>query len=278
LAIGGAVFLVAMVAAFAWVVLLRDPRSQAARIDPTNTTASTAAAATPDVWARYSSPGCGFSVLLPTAPEVTARKETIEGTSLPWYAYAAIGTDVLADASCWDMSHFDFAPTAKLSILADEPERIRKAFDGKYVWQGDATVDGNAAMGMTISWGGQDHDLCNDVRVLFVGKRCYHFLATYPCDARGAGVDQFLSSIRFTAATPLAAATAVPTTTLGLPTAGGSPKTIAPSLVPEWCAENGSCYGDISTATGQPKTVAVQSYYRHDGTYVRGHFRGAPRR
>jgi hypothetical protein len=44
------------------------------------------------------------------------------------------------------------------------------------------------------------------------------------------------------------------------------------------CAENGSCYGDISQATGRPKTVNVRGYYRKDGTYVRGHYRSRPRR
>lgn len=44
------------------------------------------------------------------------------------------------------------------------------------------------------------------------------------------------------------------------------------------CAENGSCYGDISVATGRPKTVHVGGYYRKDGTYVRGHYRSRPRR
>ena len=39
------------------------------------------------------------------------------------------------------------------------------------------------------------------------------------------------------------------------------------------CAENGSCYGDISRRTGRPKTVRVKGYYRRDGTYVRGHYR-----
>jgi len=39
------------------------------------------------------------------------------------------------------------------------------------------------------------------------------------------------------------------------------------------CAENGTCYGDISALTGRPKTVSVQGYYRNDGTYVRGHYR-----
>jgi hypothetical protein len=39
------------------------------------------------------------------------------------------------------------------------------------------------------------------------------------------------------------------------------------------CAENGSCYGDISELTGQPKTTRVNGYYRRDGTYVRGHYR-----
>lgn len=40
------------------------------------------------------------------------------------------------------------------------------------------------------------------------------------------------------------------------------------------CAENGSCYGDISTSTGNQKTIHVEGYSRDDGTYVRGYFRG----
>jgi hypothetical protein len=43
------------------------------------------------------------------------------------------------------------------------------------------------------------------------------------------------------------------------------------------CAENGSCYGDVSENTGRPKTIYVDGYYRRDGTYVRGHYRSAPR-
>jgi hypothetical protein len=39
------------------------------------------------------------------------------------------------------------------------------------------------------------------------------------------------------------------------------------------CAENGSCYGDISNITGLPKTVPVNGYFRSDGTYVRGYYR-----
>lgn len=39
------------------------------------------------------------------------------------------------------------------------------------------------------------------------------------------------------------------------------------------CAENGSCFGDLSDSTGRPKTVRVREYYRADGTYVRGHYR-----
>ncbi len=56
------------------------------------------------------------------------------------------------------------------------------------------------------------------------------------------------------------------------------PPTIAPSPGYYPCAENGSCYGDISTLTGRPKTVSVRGYYRSDGTYVRGHYRSSPRR
>lgn len=54
--------------------------------------------------------------------------------------------------------------------------------------------------------------------------------------------------------------------------------TPAPSVVVAACAENESCYGDISADTGWPKTAPVSGYYRKDGTYVRGYFRNTPRR
>lgn len=43
------------------------------------------------------------------------------------------------------------------------------------------------------------------------------------------------------------------------------------------CAENGSCYGDISKINGMSKTIRVEGYYRSDGTYVRGHYRSKGR-
>ena len=43
------------------------------------------------------------------------------------------------------------------------------------------------------------------------------------------------------------------------------------------CGENGSCYGDISTLTGRPKTSYVRGYTRRDGTYVRSHYRSRRR-
>jgi hypothetical protein len=44
------------------------------------------------------------------------------------------------------------------------------------------------------------------------------------------------------------------------------------------CAENGSCYGDISSINGMPKTTHVNGYFRSDGTYVQGHYRSSGRR
>jgi hypothetical protein len=44
------------------------------------------------------------------------------------------------------------------------------------------------------------------------------------------------------------------------------------------CAENGSCYGDLSNINGLPKTTHVNGYFRKDGTYVRGHYRSSGRR
>jgi hypothetical protein len=40
-----------------------------------------------------------------------------------------------------------------------------------------------------------------------------------------------------------------------------------------FCAENGSCLGDISMITGNPKTIFITGYVRKDGTYVRSHYR-----
>ena len=56
--------------------------------------------------------------------------------------------------------------------------------------------------------------------------------------------------------------------TTATPPTPTNPKPAAPL-----CAENGSCYGDVSPLTGNPKTVSVQGYFRKDGTYVRGHYR-----
>ena len=39
------------------------------------------------------------------------------------------------------------------------------------------------------------------------------------------------------------------------------------------CAENGSCYGDISSSTFRSKTTHVGGYTRSNGTYVRGYYR-----
>jgi hypothetical protein len=73
------------------------------------------------------------------------------------------------------------------------------------------------------------------------------------------------------------ASTILPSAVQPLPP--NSPTAAAPSTPPaSGCAENGSCYGDISPATGRPKTVFVDGYIRKDGTYVRGHVRSAPRR
>jgi hypothetical protein len=55
-----------------------------------------------------------------------------------------------------------------------------------------------------------------------------------------------------------------------------TPTYSAPSYAPPprvGCAENGTCYGDVSSTTGLPKTTYVHGYTRRDGTYVRSHYR-----
>jgi hypothetical protein len=56
--------------------------------------------------------------------------------------------------------------------------------------------------------------------------------------------------------------------------------TIGNSLTPSgkpFVGENGSYYGEPN-ASGVPKTVYVNGYFRKDGTYVRSHYRSSPRR
>jgi len=51
------------------------------------------------------------------------------------------------------------------------------------------------------------------------------------------------------------------------------PPAYSPTYPAPACAENGSCYGDISAITGLPKTISVPGYFRANGTYVRGYYR-----
>lgn len=53
----------------------------------------------------------------------------------------------------------------------------------------------------------------------------------------------------------------------------GSPSYNSPVVYKPICAENGTCYGDISDKTGRSKTTYVKGYTKKDGTYVRGHYR-----
>lgn len=80
--------------------------------------------------------------------------------------------------------------------------------------------------------------------------------------------------IVITPSTPGASYRAVPSDGASTNIASTTPATPTSAPISGYsCAENGSCYGDVSAATGRAKTVPVQGYYRRDGTYVRGHYR-----
>lgn len=51
------------------------------------------------------------------------------------------------------------------------------------------------------------------------------------------------------------------------------PIPVPPIIGTPACSESGSCYGDISSITGLPKTTYVSGYYRKNGTYVRSYYR-----
>lgn len=79
-------------------------------------------------------------------------------------------------------------------------------------------------------------------------------------------------------AASVAAPQSSPSNQASAPKSGPGTQATASTQYTPSCAENGSCYGDISTINGMPKTTHVQGYYRKDGTYVRGHYRSSGRR
>lgn len=52
----------------------------------------------------------------------------------------------------------------------------------------------------------------------------------------------------------------------------GAPQPVVPQVYHPYCLPT-SCYGDISTVTGLPRTHYVRGYYRKNGTYVRPYYR-----
>lgn len=104
-----------------------------------------------------------------------------------------------------------------------------------------------------------------------------------PADYAASGGDEEADSAPLSSA-----ATIPPGAGTSSPAAGSAYRYTPPASVPSYaadtasprtgCAENGTCYGDISAATGRPRTVHVRGYTRRDGTYVRSHYRSRPRR
>jgi hypothetical protein len=91
---------------------------------------------------------------------------------------------------------------------------------------------------------------------------------TTPTVSRSSTTNITISTTATLASTSPTTPTASTTTT-----ASTTAKTTPPA-----CAENKSCNGDISKATGRPKTVYVRGYCRKDGVCVKGHYRSAPSR
>lgn len=90
-----------------------------------------------------------------------------------------------------------------------------------------------------------------------------------------AAVESMASANPTTASTASAAAPryAAPAPRAYSPPAYLSPPP-APAAQPRYgCSESGSCYGDISPATGRSKTVYVPGYFKSNGKYVRGYYR-----
>jgi hypothetical protein len=98
------------------------------------------------------------------------------------------------------------------------------------------------------------------------------------CKPTPAEVTQSEQAAPYATPTPVTRSrTAAPEPFVVPPTSTSNSNTTTPAYAPP-VAENGSYYGEVSPETGRPKTVHVEGYYRSDGTYVRGHYRSAPRK
>lgn len=154
---------------------------------------------------------------------------------------------------------------------AEHSANLRTCVDGRYT-----ALCRHATLSESEAKVVKDAERRENLKVCLDGR--YPALCNRSLLDESQNTQELTESVRSPQATPISAS-AVPTaversTTSQVQVTSGAPQ-IAPSV---GCAENGSCYGDLSPLTGRPKTVEVHGYYRKDGTYVRGYYRSRPRR
>ncbi|MBI4704478.1 MAG: hypothetical protein HY744_25530 [Deltaproteobacteria bacterium] len=194
------------------------------------------------------------------------------GQTVSGHSYLFAAPSAIFDATCFDLSGARNV-LGRAAAFLNRRKDIVNAVGGRMLRERDVFVGRRPAKEIHVGW--RDHDLPLYTRWLVflndASDHLYQFGVTVlESDREASAVETFLGSVQLAEAMAnpsLLSAQAnrqqAPASPLGAPWA--------------WCAENGSCYGDISAATGRPKTVDVGGYYRRDGTYVRGHFRSRPR-
>jgi len=244
--------------------------------------APTPSTAAPPKAYRLSSQVCALDGYAPAEFEHTKKAGELEGLHVTVHTYTARGWWGAITASCFLFKPAP-KPNQKLNLLAGQRWKIVNLDEKSTVLQ-EREYRSGRARGIEIdsAWG-VDGDLVTRMRLFFVGDRFYS-TSTITGKQLADEASFFVWLDTFHPYDPASNAAVANPKGASKPLRTAPRKPVAPnrpSLVyPRGyrCAENGSCYGDISTLTGRPKTIHIRGYYRKDGTYVRGHYRGPPRR
>jgi hypothetical protein len=186
-----------------------------------------------------------------------------------------------------------------MTVVKGPPERVRRQMVDELRSQ-NLSTDGYERFTKTLDYlsfdcrnksyrrlAGTDYD--DDGNQLYSNREEYSYTYVTPdtvgaklfeiaCKPVSTEVTHSEPAVPYTTPTPITRSrTAAPAPFVVPPTSTSNSNVSTPAYTPP-VAENGSYYGEVSPETGRPKTVHVEGYYRKDGTYVRGHYRSAPRK
>jgi hypothetical protein len=232
------------------------------------------------------SDACETDAVLISRPEGSQRTATQNGRTATTYSLMAMDWWGVVSISCTTFAP-SLSPDQELSLLIGRRKYFLSWKDAKVIQEKEVFIGGYPAMQIDLLWG-EEQNLFSRVRILLANEKLYmaSIMATRDFE-KAVGISALLDdAIQLRRPKRGSHVAAGPERRSGRVTSEGAirriPRTHALSAprpssgwypTRGWCAENGSCYGDISQITGRPKTIRVRGHFRRDGTYVRGHYR-----